>query len=429
MKVAVELVVLTGTLLTTSLFAQMTWTEATASAEWHRRCAAGAVVFDNKVWVMGGDSTTLWGSHGFGMLNDVWYSTDGAHWTLATDSAEWARRMSTPLVFDGKMWVLGGFCDSGFKNDVWYSTDGAHWTLATDSAGWHKRAGNAAVVFNGMMWVMGGLDSMGQNPQGFHFLNDVWHSIDGVNWTPATASADWSPRVWPTALVFGGEMWVMGGCDSIGLDDRWLNDVWHSTDGVSWTLATASAEWSGRMVPSALVFDGKMWVMGGFSYSGGGRDVWYSTNGAHWTQAVSEAPWNARFAIAAADFNGYMWVMGGGDETSTMNDVWYSSGLGVAEDRASPRLEVVDLGVQPNPFLKETRLAYSPTGARPVKVSIQDISGRQVRLLVNDIPKPGLHSVAWDGRDRTGENVSAGIYFALLSVGGHTVEKKLVKLE
>jgi hypothetical protein len=312
--------------------------------------------------------------------------------------------------------------DSGSYNDVWYSTDGALWTLATDSAGWDKRVGNTAAVFNGMMWVMGGMSESG-------FKNDVWYSTDGALWTLATDSADWSPRMLLTALVFNGEMWVMGGCDSIGRDDNWLNDVWHSTDGVSWTLATDSAEWARRMVPSALVFDGKMWVLGGMYSPGSGSDVWYSTNGAHWTQAVSEAPWNARFALAAADFNGYMWIMGGGDETSTMNDVWYSSGLGVAENRASPRPGMVDLNVQPNPFLKETRLAYSPTGARPVKVSIQDISGRQVRLLVNGIPKPGLRFVAWDGRDRTGENVSAGVYFALLSVGGHTIEKKLVKLE
>jgi hypothetical protein len=428
MKKAVRLVILTGTLLTTSLFAQMTWTQATASAGWHPRDGAGSVVFNGKVWVMGGDSLTLMGQS-FAMLNDVWYSPDGTHWTQATGSAGWSGRMSTPLVFGGKMWILGGMSDSGLQNDVWYSLDGAQWTQATASAEWSKRVGNAALVFNGMMWVMGGTDQMDTNGP-VSFKNDVWYSTDGAHWTLATDSTDWSPRMLSNALVFNGMMWVMGGCDSMREHEgpTPLNDVWHSTDGVHWTLATGSAEWPQRLMQSSLVFDNKMWVLGGMADLQVG-DVWYSTDGASWTEAAADAPWHARYGHVVADFNSNMWVMGGANDLSTLNDVWYSAGLGVVEDRASPQPGMADLNVQPNPFQNETRLAYSPTEARPMKVSVQDISGRQVRLLVNGIEKPGLHTVVWDGRDRAGENVSAGIYFALLSAGGHTVEKKLVKLE
>lgn len=424
MKAVLKLVVLSSVLLTTSLSADMAWTEATASAEWQARCLAATVVFDGKMWVIGGDSATFVGAQNLTMMNDVWYTTDGDTWMAATDSAEWTGRASTALVFGDSMWILGGVSNSRLRNDVWCSANGAQWLLATDSAEWDRRFANAAVVFDGMMWVMGGCDSFTwSGPKSVR--NDVWYSTDGAHWTQKTAAADWSPRCMPAALAFHDTMWILGGLDA----SQPFNDVWCSTDGAHWTQKTASAGWNGRMLQSALVFGDKMWVLGGYN-GASNNDVWYSSDGINWFQAMLHAPWDARSGAAAADFKGNMWILGGADASRTMNDVWHSPGLeGVAENRTSPRPGSVGLSVQPNPFHNETRLAYSPTGACRVKVSIQDMSGRQIRLLVNDIPQPGPHSVTWDGCDRAGKNAPAGVYFALLSAGGHTVEKELVKLE
>ena len=41
------------------------------------------------------------------------------------------------VVYDGRMWVIGGHSpanDGQDLNDVWWSTDGANWTLATAAA-------------------------------------------------------------------------------------------------------------------------------------------------------------------------------------------------------------------------------------------------------------------------------------------------------
>jgi PKD repeat protein len=64
------------------------------------------------------------------------------------------------------------------------------------------------------------------------------------------------------------------------------------TSGVEWTQATASAEWGGRYGHTSVVYDDKMWVMGGL---GGGRDVWWSTDGITWTQATASAEWGWRY--------------------------------------------------------------------------------------------------------------------------------------
>jgi hypothetical protein len=80
-------------------------------------------------------------------------------------------------------------------------------------------------------------------------------------------------------VVYDGKMWVMGGSDGSR-----KNDVWWSTDGVTWTRATASAGWSARYAHTSVVYDGKMWVMGGYS---GTRDVWRTTVGEPIVQPIS----------------------------------------------------------------------------------------------------------------------------------------------
>jgi hypothetical protein len=77
------------------------------------------------------------------------------------------------------------------------------------------------------MWVMGGNDSGGD------YLNDVWSSPDGTNWTQVTAAAPWSPRH-ATAVVFNGQMWVLGGArNGSGLNDVWSMSGATTTNNVS----------------------------------------------------------------------------------------------------------------------------------------------------------------------------------------------------
>jgi uncharacterized membrane protein len=302
----------------------VTWTRATAAAGWSARCGHTSVVFDNKIWVMGG----LDGNY----KNDVWYSSDGVNWTQATASAGWsARTYHTSVVFDGKMWVIGGWSEvSGFKNDVWYSSDGVNWTRATDNAAWSIRGYHTSIVFDGRMWVIGGYGGAPYVPT---YKNDVWYSSDGVNWTRATALAGWSARRGHTSVVFDDKMWVIGGYGN----STFKNDVWYSSDGVNWTRATDNAAWSegwrGREQHASVAFDGKMWVMGGMAEDAPAHftfknDVWYSSDGVNWTRATDNAAWdatyNARYGFASVVFNGKMWVIGGNTSGAYKNDVWYS---------------------------------------------------------------------------------------------------------
>ena len=285
---------------------------ATDNASWPARRAHASLVYDNKMWVMGGAVSNY--------LNDVWYSTNGANWTQATANASWPGRYEyASLVYDNKMWVMGGYVSASpfYKNDVWYSTNGANWTKATANASWSVRYDLASLVYDNKVWVMGGYGSTSPTRK-----NDVWYSTDGANWTQASANASWSGRYSLTSLVYDNKMWVIGGVASNS-----LNDVWYSTNGANWTKATGNASWPGRSGYASLVYDNKMWVMGGAT-SNYINDIWYSTDGANWTQATASANWSGRYGHSSVAYDNKMWVMGGYGSTSPLlkNDVWYSNG-------------------------------------------------------------------------------------------------------
>jgi hypothetical protein len=115
---------------------------------------------------------------------------------------------------------------------------GANWTEVTATTPWRPRNMYGAVVFNGQMWVLGGAQAESS------YLNDVWSSPDGTNWTEVTAAAPWSARNDLAAVVFNGQMWVLGGAHT--KRQQHFNDVWSSSDGTNWMEVTAAAPWSAR---------------------------------------------------------------------------------------------------------------------------------------------------------------------------------------
>jgi hypothetical protein len=172
------------------------WTQVTDSAPWSVRYYSSAVVFNNKLWIMGGQSTSR--------KNDVWSSSDGITWTEETAAAGWSARIEhSSVVFNNKMWVMGGY-DGSRRNDVWSSSDGITWTQETAAAGWSARQIFTATVFNNKMWVMGGYD-------GSLDKNDIWSSSDGITWAQETAAAEWAGREGHTSVVFNNKLWVIGG--------------------------------------------------------------------------------------------------------------------------------------------------------------------------------------------------------------------------
>jgi hypothetical protein len=83
----------------------------------------------------------------------------------------------------------------------------------------------------------------------------------------------------------------------------------------------------------------------------------------------------------------------------------------------------------PNPFNPSTTISWILPGAMRVRLEIFDVSGRPVRLLVDEELEPGQHSFVWNGSGENGSAISSGIYFLRLSAGKESITRKMVLLK
>jgi Ca-activated chloride channel homolog len=64
----------------------------------------------------------------------------------------------------------------------------------------------------------------------------------------------------------------------------------------------------------------------------------------------------------------------------------------------------------PNPFNPATTISFDLPNEGQVTLKIYDVTGRLVRVLVQEHKLAGTHSILWDGLDDAGQKVAAGIY-------------------
>ena len=236
------------------------------------------------------------------------------------DYTEFSKRSGhTSLSFKGKLYVLGGMTglvnDIIFLNDVWNSTDGKNWSRispfpAIERIQFSPRHNHSTVVFKDKIWVIGGQGGSGA-------LGDVWSSSNGVTWNLETNDAAFSPRYNHETLVFQDKIWVFGGH---AVD----NAIWSSSDGINWEQNTTSASFPSREDASSVVFDNKMWIIGGGGIDSRLNDVWYSTDGANWAQATPNAEFSPRVAQQSVIYDDKIWLFGGAGASGLLNDVWFS---------------------------------------------------------------------------------------------------------
>ncbi|REJ89153.1 MAG: galactose oxidase [Planctomycetota bacterium] len=254
-------------------------------------------------------------------------------WVKVTDDAGWqARDSQGELVYDDRLWIFGGWFGSyeAPPRDVWSSPDGKEWTLVTREAPWIHSDLSMALTFKNRMWFMGGWYN--GRLEGHSASNQVWSSTDGDEWEQATDDAGWSPRIAAGAVVFDDKMWILGGTENyyFGDESSLTNDVWCSADGEHWEQVTESADWSPRAYHQAVVLNDRIYVMGGGNYVPeyqAYNDVWSSADGKTWRQETDAAPWHARLWFSATTYRDRMWVVGGwsNDPSTNWGDVWYSA--------------------------------------------------------------------------------------------------------
>jgi hypothetical protein len=238
------------------------------------------------------------GFDGQGFHSDVYQSNDGRTWVRNGDAPWPARAFFGCVVFDKKIYVMGGNSKSPIAlNDVWVSSDAQIWTLVTPRAEWVPRGMFAAFSSGGRMYVVGG----GVYDEAYVYnisvnFNDIWSTVDGLSWV-GHGLAPFSPRRFMGVAQTNKKTYLVGGfeLDTRVFQDpragiRWdaehipplvkadrfgtgriygnLNEIWSSSDGVFWKKEASPVEFQGRHAPGAVGVGDKIFVFGGF-----GKDI------------------------------------------------------------------------------------------------------------------------------------------------------------
>jgi len=115
-----------------------------------------------------------------------------------------------------------------------------------------------------------------------------------------------------------------------------------------------------------------------------------------------------------------------GPNSATAVDVGEDPGQPAGQDDFG-----IDLAIRPNPFEAETVIRFrAPTasGESPGRVRIFDSSGRLVRTWATENSRGSVRMLAWDGLDRNGRAVPAGVYFCHFNVGSWSATRRLVRI-
>jgi uncharacterized protein YjdB len=253
----------------------------------------------------------------------TWSSTDARAWVQRSSTLPWGSRWGARVVvFNNRLYFIGGspVMAAGNFNDVWASDDGLSWTRIVEHAAFSARGDHEVVVFNGRMWLIGGYDY--DNEVRF---NDVWSSTDGVTWTQATANGGFTPRRNHRVAVLNGRLWMIAGTGGL-YDSNYLADAWSSADGVSWSPG-AALPFGARSRMAVLVRNNRLYALGGYDGSAARGDVWSTTDGLQWRQETAGGEFGVRAGAFLVAYRNHVWLLGGNDWLRAKNDSWRTDDL------------------------------------------------------------------------------------------------------
>ncbi|HPR49665.1 MAG TPA: hypothetical protein PK341_16905 [Spirochaetota bacterium] len=261
------------------------------------------LVFKDHIWALGGTVVDD-GYNSQQAYNTIYKSNNGLEWVVVKYEAEWGRRTRHGgVVFNNKMWIMGGMnCkyDVSYAfRDIWSSSDGENWECE-GLAPWAERYGHAVIVHNNKIFVIGGQ----QTPE--LYFNDIWSSTNGLDWNleksdglPLSNGSNTINISNTAAASYAGKIWLVGGQSFIGTNDgnyegfselQYLAEVWSSPDGITWSNETNGSDRVSefaRAEARLTVFQDKLWLSGG-TYE---NDTDYSVYCMDTSSGYTKPPW------------------------------------------------------------------------------------------------------------------------------------------
>jgi hypothetical protein len=165
----------------------------------------------------------------------------------------------------------------------------------------------------------------------------------------------------------------------------------------------------------------------------GGVVTWatddYDTNqNANWlsSQKLFNFRFDADVAPAAGQVQCGIFRPGAGTSFFIDAQIPNSDATAVAEIGGVSGLALSTAG--PNPFGASARIAFSLPRHEAARISVFDVTGRTVRVLLDDVAPAGSRVLTWDGRDTSGNHVASGVYLVRLETADGVRTAKVARL-
>ena len=83
----------------------------------------------------------------------------------------------------------------------------------------------------------------------------------------------------------------------------------------------------------------------------------------------------------------------------------------------------------PNPFNPSTTIPFTMSETGLAVITIYNVSGREIRQILNERVRSGFHSAVWDGKNYNGVPVSSGVYYYGLKTRKFKSFKKMILIK
>ena len=296
--------------------------------------SAASVTNKGSLYVIGGQN-------GSGTpQSTVYYTTlnsDGSTgtWTTNTHPLPQTVTLETAVVYNGYVYVMGGYNGSSNVSTVYYApinADGSIGTWTTSTHTLPQGLSNAtSVVYNGYVYVMDGTN-------GSSYLNTVYYAKLNTDGSIGTWSTNTNPvpaaMVLPSSFVHNGYAYIVGGYLSGSISSASIYYAPINTDGSIGTWTTNSTSLTqGVYGAGTAVYNGYVFEFGGYHNLSIINNVYSAPINADnsigtWTASSNNLPTPLTY-MASATYNGYAYILGGG-YAGTSSAVYYAPLSGYA---------------------------------------------------------------------------------------------------
>lgn len=172
-------------------------------------------------------------------------------------------------------------------------------------------------------------------------------------------------------------------------------------------------------------------------------------DGQNWDAATFTLPTTARSVVATLYYQttskDYIEFLRDHNSSNaagqTMYDAWVANGRSapvamvsqsaifgpVAVGWPGPTRDL-ELAAEQNPFEGTLQLALTLVDPAPVTLAVYDVHGRARARIPYGLLPPGVHRLAWGGRDGNARDAGAGVFWAEVEVGDRHLVRRVVRL-